>query len=68
MYRIAFWLVLPALWLGHTCNTRAEQKSATSIQFVSSRKAVNYKWVNVTQKAAYAPRDGAGALVFNGKM
>jgi len=27
-----------------------------------------YKWVNVTNDAAYAPRDGAGALVFGGKM
>ena len=29
---------------------------------------VSYKWINVTNSAAYAPRDGAGALVFNGKM
>lgn len=28
----------------------------------------DYKWVNVTAKAAFAPRDGAGALVFKGKM
>jgi hypothetical protein len=28
----------------------------------------NCQWVNVTRNAAYAPRDGAGALVFNGKM
>ncbi|TWU22880.1 Kelch motif protein [Novipirellula galeiformis] len=27
-----------------------------------------YQWVNVTQSAAYAPRDGAGALVFKDKM
>jgi hypothetical protein len=27
-----------------------------------------YKWVNVTKNAAYAPRDGAGALTFMGKM
>ncbi|HZP80970.1 MAG TPA: hypothetical protein VFB21_04975, partial [Chthonomonadaceae bacterium] len=27
-----------------------------------------YRWVNVTKKAAFAPRDGAGALVFKGKM
>jgi len=35
---------------------------------VSSRSAPTYKWVNVTNKAAYAPRDGAGALVFNNRM
>ncbi len=27
-----------------------------------------YEWVNVTNAAAYAPRDGAGALVFKDKM
>ena len=33
-----------------------------------SGKPPEYQWVNVTQKAAYAPRDGAGALVFRGRM
>ncbi len=28
----------------------------------------NYRWVNITHKAAFAPRDGAGALVFRDKM
>ena len=28
----------------------------------------NYEWVKVTDNAAFAPRDGAGALVFKGKM
>jgi len=27
-----------------------------------------YKWIKVTDNAAFAPRDGAGALVFNGRM
>lgn len=27
-----------------------------------------YRWENVTQDAAFAPRDGAGALVFEGSM
>ena len=27
-----------------------------------------YKWVNVTNSAAYAPRDGAGALVFKNRL
>jgi len=27
-----------------------------------------YEWVQVTPKAAFAPRDGAGALVFSGRM
>lgn len=27
-----------------------------------------YEWTNITHEAAFAPRDGAGALVFNGRM
>src|SRR6516165_2650804 len=27
-----------------------------------------YEWVRVTDQAAFAPRDGAGALVFRGRM
>jgi len=27
-----------------------------------------YRWVKVTENAAFAPRDGAGALVYKGKM
>ncbi|MCA9133164.1 MAG: hypothetical protein KDA45_08415, partial [Planctomycetales bacterium] len=33
-----------------------------------SKQPAEYHWVNVTQTAAYAPRDGAGALVFQDKM
>jgi hypothetical protein len=29
---------------------------------------LGYQWVNVTNSAAYAPRDGAGALVYDDKM
>src|SRR5437016_7541068 len=29
---------------------------------------VKYRWVSVTKKAEFAPRDGAGALTFKGKM
>lgn len=31
-------------------------------------KAAQYRWVQVNAKAEFAPRDGAGALVFQGKM
>ncbi|GAG51262.1 unnamed protein product, partial [marine sediment metagenome] len=34
----------------------------------TKQEAQNYEWVNITQDAAYAPRDGAGALVFKDKM
>lgn len=33
-----------------------------------SQESPEYEWVNVTPKADFAPRDGAGALVFNGRM
>ena len=31
-------------------------------------RGVGYRWVKVTGKAAFAPRDGAGALTFRGRM
>jgi len=67
MYKIMLWLVLLALCSDHTSTAPAQNKT-TTIQFTSSPAVSNYKWVNVTQTAAYAPRDGAGALVFDGKM
>jgi hypothetical protein len=33
-----------------------------------AEEAPKYRWVNVTGKAAFAPRDGAGALVHDGRM
>lgn len=35
---------------------------------VTTRDSCDYQWVNVTMNAAFAPRDGAGALVFRGEM
>jgi hypothetical protein len=32
------------------------------------RQMPSYEWVQVTPRAAFAPRDGAGALVFKGRM
>ena len=34
----------------------------------SAQEAANYQWLNVTREAPFAPRDGAGALVFEGRM
>jgi len=33
-----------------------------------SPSSAEYKWVQVTAEADFAPRDGAGALTFNGRM
>jgi len=46
--------------------TSPESESGPSIG--PSQEFSSYRWVNVTKNAAYAPRDGAGALVFNGRM
>src|SRR5439155_21861787 len=35
---------------------------------VCAHQVPEYEWVQVTAKAAFAPRDGAGALVFQNKM
>ena len=42
------------------------QKSDSPI--VPSQHVPDYRWVKVTLNAAFAPRDGAGALVFRGRM
>ena len=34
----------------------------------SDRQTVEYEWAHVTDTAAFAPRDGAGALVYKGEM
>jgi hypothetical protein len=35
---------------------------------LAAASAAEYRWVNVTSSAAFAPRDGAGALSFRGRM
>ena len=35
---------------------------------MKSEATTNYQWVQVTGKAAFAPRDGAGAITYKGKM
>jgi hypothetical protein len=50
-------VVLLSVVIGH--GAQAEPPAADSPQ---------YRWVQVTAKAEFAPRDGAGALVFNDRM
>ena len=42
--------------------------SSEEFAMIPSQKVEGYRWENVTMSAAYAPRDGAGALVYKGKM
>ena len=58
---------------GKTCQLRLQtadgkQQSNVSLKIVPSRKVTNYEWKNITMKAPFAFRDGAGALVYQDKM
>ncbi|MBX3437407.1 MAG: hypothetical protein KF861_07960 [Planctomycetaceae bacterium] len=41
---------------------------ATTVHTCAAEDRPQYEWVNVTMHAAFAPRDGAGALTYNGRM
>jgi hypothetical protein len=45
-------------------------KAVVSPPFVitASQEVKDYRWTSITRKAAFAPRDGAGALTYGGKM
>ena len=38
------------------------------VLLAAATASAQYRWVNVTMKAPFAPRDGAGALSFKGRM
>lgn len=61
--------------LSDKCKIRISDKiggvadeSDANFSVIPSQEVTGYKWSCVTENAAYAPRDGAGALVFKGKM
>jgi hypothetical protein len=60
--------------LSTTCKIRLTEEGGRAVdnggvfRIVPSQEVADYEWVNVTPRAAFAPRDGAGALVFQGKM
>ncbi len=51
-----------------SANPQATAQSAEFFSITTSQEVPDYEWVLVTRKAAFAPRDGAGALVFAGRM
>ena len=53
---------------GVTTETCARVAGEPNDSTAPSHDGPRYRWVQVTNKAAFAPRDGAGALVFGGKM
>lgn len=55
------------------CLVRLSADDAVAAQcktfaIVPSQEVKEYRWTQVTKEAAFAPRDGAGALVFKGRM
>jgi hypothetical protein len=46
----------------------ATAESASRFSIIRSQQVPDYEWIRVSEKAAFAPRDGAGALVFAGRM
>ena len=56
---LCVWLVFAGIMNCSYSQELADQVAADS---------ANYQWVKVTMDAPFAPRDGAGALVFQGQM
>jgi len=46
----------------------ATDESDAAFSIGPSQRVSDYKWIEMTGKAAFAPRDGAGALTFKGRM
>ena len=55
---MALMVILPCVWNAAPARGSEEEKAMPP----------SYRWINVTPKAPFAPRDGAGALTFQGKM
>ncbi len=51
-----------------SANGSAQVGKSGAFRIAPSREVRDYRWVRVDAKAAFAPRDGAGALTFHGKM
>lgn len=54
--------------LGVVANGSAHAGESGTFRVVASRQVKGYRWVRVNERAAFAPRDGAGALTFRGRM
>lgn len=46
----------------------AEKARSKPLALIASQEVKDYRWTRVAEKAEFAPRDGAGALVFKDKM
>lgn len=50
------------------CDMKTVPQKTVPEEKIAMSTTPNYQWVEVSPHAAFAPRDGAGALVFAGKM
>jgi hypothetical protein len=51
-----------------TPNVGRTAESENVFRIIPTQEVADYGWVNVTSRAVFAPRDGAGALKFRGRM
>ena len=51
-----------------SCHLRVGTQQSGVFHISSSQEVPAYRWINVTMQAPFAPRDGAGALTFAGRM
>src|SRR5579862_3469596 len=50
------------------CKIRIGSESSRSFSIIPSQEVTNYRWVQATAQASFAPRDGAGALAYDNRM
>ena len=61
-------LVLPGIPAGPAIVRGDDGSTARQKSVTSSKNVPQYEWKQVTLQAPFAPRDGAGALTYHGKM
>jgi len=61
-------LLLTAVLVCPTVYGASYAEGPSAAPATPSQQEVNYTWVNVTMSAPFAPRDGAGARVYEGRM
>jgi hypothetical protein len=60
--------VSPSVRLRVHAGDPAAAEEVATFTVIPSQAVADYEWVSVNPKAAFAPRDGAGALTYKGRM
>ena len=63
---VSIWAAASAFCLG--ADPQCPVADSRGCSTVSASQEKRYRWERISDRAAFAPRDGAGALVFDGKM